>query len=97
MPKKRKGRGRNKGRKGRGKLVQCAGCGAQVPIDKAKKVYKKTSFLDPRLASDLRRQGAYIPGSQTIKYYCISCAVHRGYYAPRAEKERKRPFKKRRD
>lgn len=96
MVKKRKGHGRTKGRKGRGSLVQCAGCGALIPRDKAKKIYRKTSFLDPRLISDLKRQGAYIPGSQQIKWYCVSCAVHRGYYAPRAEEKRRKPFKKRR-
>lgn len=96
MTKKRKSRGRRKGGKGRGRMVQCDQCGAQVPADKAKKIYKKSSFINPRLAYDLRKQGAYIPGSQSVRYFCINCAVHRGYYSPRAQEDRKRPYQKRR-
>lgn len=94
MTKKRKSGGRSKGQKGRGTLVQCDSCGKMVPQDKAKKLFKRTSFIDPRLAYELRKKGAYIPGSQTCKYYCISCSVHRGYYNPRSEDQRRKPFKK---
>ena len=96
MPKKRKSRGRSKGGKGRGQMVQCTYCGASVPRDKAKKIYRKVSFIDPRLAYELRKKGAYIPGSQSIEFACIGCAVHRGMYSPRAKDERRKPFKKRR-
>jgi len=95
LTKKRKSRGRSKGGKGRGRMVQCSYCGAMVPLDKAKKIYQKGSFIDPRLAYELRKKGAYIPGSQGMKYACISCAVHRGYYSQRAEDKRRKPFKKR--
>lgn len=94
MPKKRKSRGQRKGSKGSGEGVQCTYCGAMVPRAKAKKVYKRVSFLDPRLAYELRKKGAYIPGSQSVEYACIKCAVHRGMYSPRAQDERRKPFKK---
>lgn len=97
MVKKRKSRGRTKGKsKGRGRLVQCSNCGAQIPIDKAKRTYKKSSFINPRLASELRRKGAYIPGSQRVGYLCISCSVHFGRYSPRAKEDRKKPYKRER-
>jgi len=97
MPKKRKSGGRKKGKsRGRGKTVQCEACGASVPIDKAKKIYRRVSFIEPRLMRELKKQGAYVPGSQTVKYFCVACAVHRGYYSPRKQEDRKKPFKKRR-
>jgi len=96
MGKKRKSRGRSKGSKGRGDLIQCSKCGAMVPKDKAKRIFTRPSFIDSRLAYELRKQGAYIPGSQILQYVCISCAVSRGYYHPRAENERRKPYQKRR-
>jgi len=89
MGKKRKNRGRGKGSKGKGNFVQCCSCGAVVPRDKAKKVMKRTSMLDPTLTRELRKQGAYIPSSTRAKYYCISCAVHRGISSPRQKEKRK--------
>lgn len=96
MTKKRKSSGRRKGGKGSSGMVQCTYCGASVPRDKAKKVYRRVSFINPRLASELRKQGAYIPGSQTISFACVNCAVHRGLYSPRSKDQRRKPFKKRR-
>jgi len=89
MSKKRKNRGRSKGSKGRGDLVQCDGCGKLVPEDKAKKITGTASWIEPRLAEELRKQGAYLPIGRYIKRYCISCAVRRGVSAPRAREERK--------
>ena len=89
MPKKRKSRGRSKGSKGRSDLVQCSQCGALIPRDKAKKVTVRRSLVDPTLAKELKAAGAYIASPVTVKYYCISCAVHFGLVKVRAREERK--------
>ena len=96
MPAKRKSRGRSKGGKGRGSLVQCTMCGELVPRDKAKKVSTRISFIDPTLAKELRQKGAYIASHTHVKYYCISCAVHRGIVKVRSKEQRKLPSSKRR-
>jgi len=96
VPKKRKSQGRRKGGKGKGTMVQCAYCGKSVPRDKAKKVYRRSSFVDPRLAHELRQKGTYIPSSQQVQFACINCAVHRGLYSPRQANQRRKPFQKRR-
>ena len=88
MPTKRKSRGRGKGAKGSGGIVQCGGCGAAVPRDKAKKVTRRISLVDYTLAKELRQQGAYFTTSSTLKYYCVSCAVHRKIVKVRAKSER---------
>jgi ribosomal protein S26 len=72
MGKKRKNRGRGSGR---GCLVQCARCGAQVPRDKAKKRTRWVSFIDPVIARELRGKNVFMPRSPHTEYYCISCAV----------------------
>lgn len=90
MTKKRRSRGRRKGSKGRGKMVQCAGCGKLVPIDKAARVTKTVRWIDPRLATELRKQGAYLPRSRRITLYCVSCAVHRGISPPRKREDRRK-------
>ena len=89
MPVKRKSRGRSKGGKGRGSLVQCSMCGEQVPRDKAKKVSRRVSMVDSALYRELRQKGAYIASQVQTKYYCVSCAVHRGVVKVRARDERK--------
>lgn len=89
MPKKRKSGGRGKGGKGRGKSVQCSSCGRLVAEDKCKKVTRRVSFIEPTLARELRAKGAYIPEHTEIKYYCISCASHRGIASPRQKEKRK--------
>ncbi len=89
MPKKRKSRGRSKGGKGKSGVVQCSSCGSLVPRDKAKKMTKWFSFVDPTLSKELRAQGAFIPRERVTKYYCVSCAVHRGVVKVRSESERK--------
>jgi small subunit ribosomal protein S26e len=88
MPFKRKSRGRSKGGKGSGATVQCASCGQVVPRDKAKKSTRRISFVDAQLAKELRQKGTYIASSFDTKYYCVSCAVHRGIVKVRAEKDR---------
>lgn len=89
MPKKRKSRGRAKGGKGRSDLVQCSMCGALVPKDKAKKWTSRVSLVEPSLARELRAAGAYIPQSTTMKFYCVSCAVHSGRVKVRARADRR--------
>ena len=89
MPVKRKSRGRAKGGKGKSDLVQCSGCGALVPSDKAKRVSRPVTLVEPTLAKELRQRGTYIPGHIETKYYCVSCAVHRGVVKVRARYDRR--------
>jgi len=95
MPSKRKSRGRSKGSKGSSSLVQCANCGQQVPRDKAKRSTRRVSFVEPQLAKELRQKGTYIASWVDTKWYCISCAVHRGIVNVRAESERHSRAKRR--
>ncbi|MDR0318858.1 MAG: 30S ribosomal protein S26e [Nitrososphaerota archaeon] len=88
MPVKRKSRGRAKGSKGSNNLVQCEHCGAMVPRDKAKRSTRRVSFVEPQLAKELRQKGTFLASWVDTKYYCISCAVHRGIVKVRAETER---------
>jgi len=90
MPKKRTSRGRTKGGKGSSGTVHCSQCGAMVPRDKAKKVTGRITLVEPTLAKELRAQGAYIAPSTDVKFYCVSCAVHRGIVKVRSENERRR-------
>jgi len=71
-------------------------CGELVPRDKAKKVSRRFSMVDPMLAKELRQKGAYIPSYTQTKYYCVSCAVHRGIVKVRSRSERKYAPKRRR-
>ena len=89
MPKKRASRGRSKGGKGSSGTVHCSQCGALVPRDKAKKVTGRITLVEPSLAKELRAQGAYIAGSSDVKFYCVSCAVHRGIVKVRSEIDRR--------
>ncbi|MHB1867317.1 MAG: 30S ribosomal protein S26e [Nitrososphaerales archaeon] len=92
MTQKRKSRGRAKGGKGSSSSVQCSNCGRQVPIDKAKKMTSRVSLVEPMLARELRAAGAYIAAPKTIRYYCISCAVHYGMVRVRAKAERRQDY-----
>jgi small subunit ribosomal protein S26e len=89
MPTKRKSRGRSKGGKGSSGFVQCASCGAMAPRDKAKKVTRRVSMIEPILAKELRQQGAFIASPIQTKYYCVSCAVHRGVVKVRSKSSRR--------
>jgi small subunit ribosomal protein S26e len=89
LSKKRKSRGRAKGGKGHSELIHCSNCGAAVPRDKAKKVTKRTSLVEPSLARELRAAGAYIASPTQVAYYCVSCAVHYGIVKVRAKSERR--------
>ncbi|UCC33841.1 MAG: 30S ribosomal protein S26e [Candidatus Bathyarchaeota archaeon] len=96
MPVKRKSHGRSKGSKGRSSKVQCVGCGQLVPRDKAKRSTRRVSVLNPLLAKELRQKGAYISSRRDTKYYCVSCAVHRGIVKVRAENDRRKARRRRR-
>lgn len=96
MPVKRKSRGRSKGSKGKGALVQCQGCGQQVPRDKAKRVSRRISLVDSLLYKELRQKGTYIASSTETRYYCVSCAVHRGVVKVRSKNERRQGSRPRR-
>lgn len=96
MPKKRSSRGRAKGDKGRSDYVQCSYCGAQVPRDKAKRITTWPSYLDPQLRSELKQKGVRISLAKTVKYLCISCAVHRGVVKVRSKEERRLRGRRRR-
>lgn len=89
MPKKRKSGGRSKGGRGRSGFVQCALCGALVPRDKAKKVTRYTSLVDSALYRELRAKGTYMPRTKVERWYCISCAVHRGVVKVRSKASRR--------
>jgi small subunit ribosomal protein S26e len=96
MPVKRKSRGRAKGSKGKGALVQCQGCGQQVPRDKAKRVSRRISLVDSQLYKELKQKGTYVASSTETRYYCVSCAVHRGVVKVRSKNERRQGSPKRR-
>ena len=89
VPTKRRSRGRSKGQKGRSGYVQCGSCGQLVPRDKAEKMTHRVSLVNPALSKELRHKGAYFPTRVATKYYCVSCAVHRGIVKVRSKDSRK--------
>ncbi len=93
MTKKRKSGGRAKGGKGHSDSVSCSNCGTLVPKDKAKKKTGRVTLVEPTLAKELRAAGTYIASQKTMKYYCVSCAVHYGLVKVRAKTERRRRTK----
>ena len=60
-----------------------------VPRDKAKKVTGRVTLVEPTLAKELKAQGAYIAPLTDVKFYCVSCAVHRGVVKVRSELDRR--------
>lgn len=90
VPVKRKSRGRHKGKSaGHVGYVQCFNCGARIPIDKAiKRVYWRSIVSGP-LARELEKQGAFVPRTREVRYYCIRCAIYLGIARMRARDERK--------
>ncbi|GAB4319652.1 MAG: 30S ribosomal protein S26e [Promethearchaeota archaeon] len=89
MPKKRKSGGRTGSAKGHSGQVQCAKCGRMVPREKAKKFRKRVSFVEFRIAKELRDAGAILPQGEAIQYFCISCAIHGHKISIRSKSERK--------
>ncbi|MHA1914883.1 MAG: 30S ribosomal protein S26e [Promethearchaeota archaeon] len=76
MPKKRKSGGKSGSRKGQDNKVQCYKCGRTVARSKAKAVTRRTSLVDSRMYTELKKSGTIIQSSSSRKYYCISCAIH---------------------
>ncbi len=78
-------------------MVQCSMCGQLVPSDKAKKLTRRISVVDPILARELRQKGTYVSTRTQTKYYCVSCAVHRGVVKVRSKETRRtrRPRRRR--
>lgn len=60
------------------------------PEIRQKKVTGRITLVEPTLAKELRAQGAYIAPVTDVKFYCVSCAVHRGIVKVRSEMERRR-------
>ncbi len=89
MPKKRRNRGRRLSGAGHEGRVQCSLCGALIPADKAIKETRWVSPVRGQVSFELEKQGTYVSKKPMTKYYCISCAIHRGIVRPRAEEERK--------
>ncbi|KYH39845.1 MAG: 30S ribosomal protein S26e [Candidatus Bathyarchaeota archaeon B26-2] len=46
-------------------------------------------MVDPVLARELQQKGAYMASPVETRYYCVSCAVHRGIVKVRSKSERK--------
>ncbi len=74
-----------KRRRGRERLVRCAGCGRQVPRDKA--------------VTDIRRRtySTDLKGEENVAYmdtievsYCISCGKHRGIFEKKKQSAQRR-------
>ncbi|UCE96433.1 MAG: 30S ribosomal protein S26e [Candidatus Bathyarchaeota archaeon] len=95
MPVKRKSRGRSKGGKGKSSFVQCSSCSELVPRDKVKRVSRRVSMVDYALAKELRQKGTYISSPVETRFYCVSCAVHRGVVKVRSRTERRGRRRKR--
>ncbi len=89
MARKRRSRGRSKGSKGRQETVVCCKCKRLIPRDKAKKVTRWISYVDPYTRRLLEQSGAIIPKRKVVEYYCISCAIHYGLVKIRSKEERK--------
>jgi small subunit ribosomal protein S26e len=91
MGKKRKSGGRAKGQSGKGTTVQCSKCGRHVPRDKAKKKTVRSNVIDWQLQRELeKRDGTFVRGNTHVKYFCVSCAVHRGHVKIRAKEDRRK-------
>ena len=60
-----------------------------MPRDKAIKVTKPVSLVDPQLAKDLIKQGALIFRRIVTKNYCVKCAISKRVVKVRAKDERR--------
>ncbi|MFW9940707.1 MAG: 30S ribosomal protein S26e [Promethearchaeota archaeon] len=89
MPKKRKSGGKTGSQKGQDSKVQCYKCGRFVARSKAKAVTRRTSLVDARMYTELKKAGTIIQSSSSTKYYCISCAIHSHQIAQRDKSVRR--------
>ena len=77
MGKKRKSGGRTKGKKGNLSKVQCSSCGRMIPRDKAKRKTSYKTLVDYAIGKELRQQGTHVARVPYVRYFCVSCAIHR--------------------
>ncbi|MHA1973772.1 MAG: 30S ribosomal protein S26e [Candidatus Hodarchaeales archaeon] len=89
MGKKRKSGGRTKGKKGNLSKVQCSSCGRMIPRDKAKRKTSYKTLVDYAIGKELRQQGTHVARVPYVRYFCVSCAIHRHQVKIRAADERK--------
>ncbi len=89
LGKKRKSGGRSKGKKGSLGKVQCSSCRRLVPRDKAKRKTTYKTLVDYAIGKELRQQGTQIARMPYVRYFCISCAIHRHQVKIRSQSERK--------
>lgn len=60
-----------------------------MPRDKAKRISTWPNYIEPQIRKELLQKGARISTVKTMKWLCISCAVHRGVVKVRAKEERR--------
>ncbi|WP_455140001.1 30S ribosomal protein S26e [Candidatus Hodarchaeum mangrovi] len=89
MGKKRKSGGRSKGKKGGVAQVQCSSCNRMIPRDKAKRKTSYKTLVDYAIGKELRQQGTQIERVPYVRYFCVSCAIHRHQVKIRSADERK--------
>ncbi len=89
MGKKRKSGGRSKGGKGNIGKVQCSSCGRLVPRDKAKRKTSYKNLVDFTIGKELRQSGTHIARIPYVRYFCVSCAIHKHHIKIRSSSERK--------
>jgi len=90
MGKKRKSGGRSKGGKGNLGKVQCSSCGRLVPRDKAKRKTSYKNLVDFTIAKELRQSGTHIARVPYVRYFCVSCAIHKHHVKIRSSADRKK-------
>lgn len=79
LPRKWKHHGRTKSKnRGRESITYCSNCGRAIPKDKAIRVQRAVSLVDPQLEKELVKQGALIVRGRVSKELCVSCAVFYG-------------------
>ncbi|MEM2908922.1 MAG: hypothetical protein QXT05_00080 [Candidatus Bilamarchaeaceae archaeon] len=74
-------------RRGRERLVRCAGCGRTIPRDKAVSDIRRRSY-----STDLKGDENVTYSDFVEIYYCISCGKHRGVF-----EKKKRAAERRRE
>lgn len=60
-----------------------------MPRDKAKRISTWPSYIEPQIRKELLQKGTTISTVKSMKWLCISCAVHRGVVKVRAKDERR--------
>jgi len=79
-----------KKRRGRERLITCAGCGRSVPRDKAVSDTRRRSY-----STDLRTDDNVMYSDFVTVHYCVSCGKHRKIYEKKkkaAQRRRERGY-----